>query len=84
MVQEVIQISTADVHRHGDDLRGHAHGHDYHGHGHLHGGSDQAQSAPPQAADVPFSLLLLSAWHRLALAGGLAAFLWVIVWWALK
>lgn len=37
----------------------------------------------PKPAPVPFSLLRLSGWQRLALAGGLVGLIWAGVFWAL-
>jgi hypothetical protein len=51
----------------------HAHGHRHHHPGHVH---------PPAAA--PVSILRLPALHRVAVAAGAIALLWLLAFWAMR
>jgi hypothetical protein len=51
----------------------HAHPHHHHHPGHTH----------PPAAVMP-SLLRLSVWQRLGVAGGLIVLIWLAVYWAMR
>ena len=57
----------------------HAHGHPHDHHGHSHG-----PSTPHPAQAAPWSILRMTVLSRLGAAVAVSAFLWAVVWLAMR
>ena len=61
----------------------HTHSHD-HGHPHDHHGHSHGPSTPHPAQAAPWSILRMTVLSRLGAAVAVSAFLWAVVWLAMR